>query len=120
MDNKEFKQQIKLRAFKLARRIVSLVNKFPRTRAAWVIADQLIRAGTSIGSNIIESQASSSRKEFTNYLFIALKSGNETKWWLALSKDLDSKIVKEIDEIIQENDEIVKILGKSLLTLKRK
>ncbi len=120
MDKNDFKQQIKLRAFNLARRTIQLSNKFSKTRAAWVITDQLIRAITSIGANIIEAQAASSRKDFINYLHIALKSGNESKFWLALARDLDAQLIVEINEIIKETDELVKILGKSLLTLKGK
>ena len=120
MNKNDFKQQIKLRAFNLARWAIQLSNKFPKTRASWIIIDQLIRAITSIGANIIEAQAASSRKDFINYLHIALKSGNESKFWLALARDLDAKLLIEINEMIAEADELVKILGKSLLTLKGK
>ncbi|KKQ55004.1 MAG: hypothetical protein US74_C0045G0007 [Parcubacteria group bacterium GW2011_GWA2_38_13] len=55
-----------------------------------------------------------------NFLNHALKSGNETKFWLALSKDLDEKIIPELDVYLKETDEIVKILGSSISTLKGK
>ena len=119
-NNKEFKEQLITRAFNLARKTIFLVDKFPNKRSAWVISDQLIRAVTSIGANIIEAQAASSRRDFTNFLNHALKSGNETKFWLALAKDLDSKLVSEIDELLRETDELAKILGSSLLTLRGK
>jgi four helix bundle protein len=120
MNNEKFKKMLKLRSFSLARNIIKLVDKFPSKRAAWVISDQLLRAATSIGANIIESQAASSKKDFINFLNHALKSGNETKFWLALSKDLDQKLVSEIETLLKETDEIVKILGASIATLKDK
>jgi four helix bundle protein len=120
MNNEEFKKMLKLRSYNLARNIMKLVDKFPSKRAAWVICDQLLRAATSIGANIIESQAASSKKDFINFLNHALKSGNETKFWLALSKDLDQKLVSEIETLLKEADEIVKILGSSIATLKGK
>ena len=119
-NNKEFKEQLITRAFNLARKTISLVDKFPNKRSAWVIADQLLRAATSIGANIIEAQAASSRRDFTNFLNHALKSGNETKFWLALAKDLDPKLVREIEELLKETDELARILGSSLLTLRGK
>ncbi|OGH19176.1 MAG: hypothetical protein A2868_00030 [Candidatus Levybacteria bacterium RIFCSPHIGHO2_01_FULL_40_15b] len=119
-NNKEFKEQLITRAFNLARKTISLVDKFPNKRSAWVIADQLLRAATSIGANIIEAQAASSRRDFTNFLNHALKSGNETKFWLALAKDLDPKLVLEIEELLKETDELARILGSSLLTLRGK
>ncbi|PIS14817.1 four helix bundle protein [Candidatus Shapirobacteria bacterium CG09_land_8_20_14_0_10_39_12] len=120
MDNEEFKKKLIKRAFDLARKVIALVAKFPNTRTAWIITDQLVRAATSIGANIIEAQAASSKKDFVNFLNHSLKSGNETKFWLALARDLDEKLVPEINEIIEETDELVKILGSSILTLKGK
>ncbi len=120
MNNEEFKKKLITRAFNLARAVIKLVNKFPSNRAAWVIADQLIRAATSIGANIIEAQAASSKKDFINFLNHGLKSGNETKFWLALSKDLDEKLILEIESLLKETDELVKILGSSISTLKGK
>jgi len=120
MNNEEFRNKLITRAFNLARRVIALVNKFPNCRASWVISDQLIRAITSIGANIIEAQAASSKKDFINFLNHALKSGNESKFWLALSRELDEKLITEINEIIKETDELVKILGSSISTLKGK
>ena len=99
-DNKEFARDLIRRAFKLAKRIISLVNRFPNRRVAWIIADQLLRAATSIGANIIEAQAASSKKDFINFLSHALKSGNETKFWLALAKDVASEEREEVLSLI--------------------
>lgn len=119
-NNEDFKKRLISRAFMLARQTISLVDKFPSKRSAWVISDQLIRAGTSIGANIIEAQAASSKKDFINFLNHALKSGNETKFWLTLAKDLDVKLVSEIELLLQETDELSRILGSSISTLKGK
>ncbi|KKQ57101.1 MAG: TIGR02436 family protein [Parcubacteria group bacterium GW2011_GWA2_38_13] len=120
MDNQEFKKKLIIRSFNLARNVIKLADTFPQKRSAWIIIDQLLRAITSIGANIIEAQAASSRKDFINFLNHALKSGNETKFWLALSKDLDEKLISEIEKYLKETDEIVKILGSAIATLKGK
>lgn len=120
MEKEEFKKMLKLRAFNLARNIMKLTDKFPQKRSIWVIADQLLRSATSIGANVIESQAASSKKDFINFLNHALKSGNETKFWLALAKDLDDRIIPEIETYIRETDELTKMLGSSIATLKGK
>lgn len=120
MSNEEFKKKLINRAFVFARDIITLVDKFPNKRSAWVISDQLIRAATSIGANIIEAQAASSRKDFVNFLNHALKSGNETKFWLALSNEIASIHKLEIDSLLKEVDELTKILGSSIATLKGK
>ena len=120
MQNEEFKKQLINRAFVFARKVIALVDKFPNKRSAWIITDQLIRAATSIGANIIEAQAASSKRDFINFLNHALKSGNETKFWLALAKDVAPNLVDEINNLLKEVDELVKILGSSISTLKGK
>lgn len=119
-NNDEFRKKLINRSFVLARNILVLTDKFPNKRSAWVITDQLIRAATSIGANIIEAQAASSRKDFVNFLNHALKSGNETKFWLALSKDIALNQTEEINSLLKEVDELVRILGSSIATLKGK
>ncbi|OGH12640.1 MAG: hypothetical protein A2776_03125 [Candidatus Levybacteria bacterium RIFCSPHIGHO2_01_FULL_40_10] len=88
--------------------------------ATKIIVNQLIRSLTSIGANIIEAKASSSKKDFARYFDIALKSANETKYWLYLLRDLDKADKLKIQEIIDETAEIANIIGSSLLTMRNK
>ena len=120
MTNDEYRKKLIQRAFVLARKTILLVDTFPNKRSAWVISDQLIRAVTSIGANIIEAQAASSKRDFINFLNHALKSGNETKFWFALAKDIASDQVETIELLMKEVDELTKILGSSIATLKGK
>jgi len=120
MTNDEYRKKLIQRAFVLARKTILLVDTFPNKRSAWVISDQLIRAVTSIGANIIEAQAASSKRDFINFLNHALKSGNETKFWLALAKDIASDQLETIELLMKEVDELTKILGSSIATLKGK
>jgi four helix bundle protein len=85
-----------------------------------IIAKQLLRAATSVGANIFEAQASPSRKDFTNFFHHSLKSANETKYWLCLLKDANKVNIEIIDKLIKEIDELAKILGSSILTLRAK
>lgn len=120
MTNDDYKKNLIKRTFVLARLVLKLVNKFPAKRSASVIADQLLRSATSIGANIIEAQAASSKKDFINFLNYALKSANETKFWLALARDLDKELIPEINQLLKETEELAKILGSSISTLKGK
>ena len=117
-NNDDFKRKLINRAFIFSRSVIALVDKFPNKRSAWIIADQLIRAATSIGANIIEAQAGSSKRDFVNFLSHALKSANETKFWLALAKDLLPNELEKIGILLKEVDELAKILGSSISTLK--
>lgn len=113
MDSKE-------RSYKFSLKIIKFIDKLPRETSTQIIARQLLRAATSIGANIIEAQASSSRKDFTNFFNHSLKSANETKYWLGLLKDANKSDEETVSALIKEVNEIANILGSSILTLKGK
>ncbi|MCD6086087.1 four helix bundle protein [bacterium] len=111
-------EHVRIRAYRVALKTIKLINTFPNKKAFWSLADQLLRAITSIGANIIEAKSSSSRKEFIKFYEIALKSANESKFWLCLIRDSKIGDQKLVSSILQEVTEISKILASSLLTLK--
>jgi four helix bundle protein len=75
-----------------------------------------LRSATSIGANVIEGKSGNSRKNLISYFSIAL---NETKYWLCLIRDTLEVDKMETNQLISEADEISKISGKSILTLKQ-
>jgi len=85
--NSKFKSDLKKRCFDLSLKIIRLADSLPNKRSAWVIADQLISSATSIGANLTEAMASSSRLEYKKFYEIALKSANETIYGLELLRD---------------------------------
>ncbi len=48
------KKDIQYRSKLCAVRIIKLANKLPRTTAGFVLAEQLIKSGTSVGANTVE------------------------------------------------------------------
>ena len=108
----------KVRAYKFALQVIGLTDSLSNRRADIIISDQLLRSATSIGANIIEAQAASSRKDFRNFLNHSLKSANETKFWLALLRDSGKKTKEEINPMLSEVKELANILAASVLTLK--
>ena len=110
---------IEQRSYAFALRIIKLVESLSHGFVSKVIGDQLLRSATSIGANIVEAQAASSRRDFTNFMNHALKSANETKFWLGLLRD-SGKIDKEaINPLLDETKQLANILASSILTLKR-
>lgn len=97
------------------------MKDLPNEKVFWIISDQLLRSATSIGANIIEAQAASSKRDFIKFFEISLKSVNETKYWLGLLRDGTETNNKErINKLLKETEELSNILGASLLTLKNK
>ena len=96
-----------------------MIKLLPNKKSIWVISDQLVRSATSIGANIIEAQASSSRREFKRYLEISLRSSNETKYWLDLLEKTEKQDMPNIEWEIKEATQISKILASSIIKLKK-
>lgn len=117
---KNSKPELKYRAFYLSINVIKFLESLTYKQSIKIITDQLIRSITSVGANIVEAKSSSSKKEFLNYFQIALKSANETKYWLAMLKELLPKEKEKIDIFLKEIDEISKIIGTSVLTMKGK
>jgi len=111
---------IKYRAYNFALAVIKYLNTIEVKRVFNSIVDQLIRSATSIGANIVEGKSGSSKRDLINFYKIALKSANETKYWLCLLRDTFIKEKQEINSLIREADEISKILGASLITLQGK
>ncbi|WP_417431068.1 four helix bundle protein [Halpernia sp.] len=50
----------------------------------FIIANQLLKSGTSVGANIFEAQSAESRADFIHKLKIADKEARESEYWLLL------------------------------------
>jgi len=84
------------------------------------MGNQLLRAATSIGANMVEAQAASSRRDFIKFYEIALKSSNETKYWVCLLRDSYPELKEKCAELLKEVNEVSNMLASSVLTLKGK
>ncbi|MCD6317659.1 four helix bundle protein [Candidatus Aerophobetes bacterium] len=73
---------------KLALEIYKLTKNFPKDER-FRIVDQICRAAISVPTNIAEGTGRHSKKEFSQFLYIARGSVEETKYLLLLAKDLN-------------------------------
>ena len=119
MQIKNEKEEFKRRLYKFVLTLLHFIKLLPKNQINKVLADQLIRSGTSILANYIEAQSASSRKDYVNFFNHSLKSANESKMWLALLRDTGCKD-KKIENLINELKEISDIFASSIITLKGK
>lgn len=121
MQNKERKESdIKTRSDIYALDIIKFLDNIDKKDiTTQIIAKQLVRSATSIGANIIEAQAGSSRKDFTNFLSYSLKSANESKFWLGLLRDSKKSDKVRTELLLKETSELASILGSSIIRLKK-
>ncbi len=105
------KRDIEERTFKFAVRVVKMSRFIPKTVDGRVLANQVLRSGTSIGANVEEAEAAYSKREFAMKMGIALKEARETHYWLRLIEAVDLLKPARMKAIIQEAAELKKILG---------
>jgi len=119
-DKEKFKKDFKRRLYSFTLKLVEFLDTLPKDNVSRRLGDQLLRSGTSIIANYVEGQAASSKRDFTNFFNIALKSANESKLWLALLRDTNRAKPKDAEWFLNELDEISRIFASSILTLKGK
>jgi four helix bundle protein len=118
--NLNLKSDLNHRSYRFSLSVIGFINLFPSSKVFWVIGDQLLRSSLSIGANIVEAKASASKRDFINYFQISLKSANETVYWLSVLKDSNLTKSKQTSLLIDECQQLCRMLGSSLLTMKGK
>ncbi|WP_319800068.1 four helix bundle protein [Flavobacterium sp. N1718] len=107
---------ISKRTFDFSLRIIQLADNLEQRRR-FVLANQLLRSGTSIGANVREASAAESRKDFIHKMAIASKEARETLYWLQLIQFAESNL-PELEDRVSEIKSIVNILTKIVKTTK--
>src|SRR5688572_22755768 len=104
------KDDLKLRTKSFALRILKMVDALPNSKAGKAIAAQIVRSGTSVGSNYRATCRARSRAEFISKIGMVEEEADETAFWLELIIDhglLDAKLVQSL---LQEDSELTAIM----------
>jgi four helix bundle protein len=116
----EPKTDLRERSFGFAVRIIKLCGFIQNNhRSVKVIVNQMIRSGTSIGANIEEAKGAQSKADFLAKYHIALKEARETHYWIRLLLATNLIQQKRLQPILNECEEIIKMLVASLITAKK-
>ncbi len=103
------------KTFEFALLIVEFAEKLESTRK-YVVANQLLKSGTSVGANVREAQNAESKADFIHKMKIAAKEADETEYWLLLCQK--SENYPDCDLLQKEVKEIVRILSKIIASSK--
>ena len=101
---------IENKSFLFAIRIVRLYKFLCEEKKEYILSKQLLRAGTSIGANVTESQQAQSKPDFVSKISIALKEASETKYWIKLLGATEYLSENQTKSILDDCVEIEKIL----------
>lgn len=98
--------------------ITKLYVELKDTKSEYVLSKQLLRSATSIGANSEEAVGGSSKKDFIAKFQIAYKEARETKYWLQLLRDSNFIDNDKSQVLLNDTDEILRILSSILSTSK--
>lgn len=101
---------IREKSFRFAVRIVRLYQHLCNEKKEYVLSKQVLRSGTSIGANVEEAQGGVSKADFSSKISIAYKEAKETHYWLRLLHATEYLDQQSYNSIIEDCDEICKLL----------
>lgn len=76
----------------------------------YILSKQLLKSGTSVGSNVEEALAGQSRPDFLSKMSIASKEARESNYWLRLLRDGKILDPKYLEKPLADSKELVLIL----------
>lgn len=90
--------------------IIEFCKKIPKNEITKPLIGQVVRSGTSVGSNYCEADCAESRKDFEHKLGICKKEAKETKHWLRIVAKAVPEIKEEAKKLWKESNELQLIL----------
>ena len=119
-NNKNKEYDLEERTAKFSENIIEFIKNIKRDDINRNIINQLARAATSIGANYCEANASSSKKDFRNKIYICKKETNETKYWLRILAKYQPELKEKTRIFWKEAHEFHLIFQKITNTLDKK
>ena len=97
------------KSFLFSVRIIKLFQYLCKKEREFVLSKQILRSGTSIGSNVEEAHGGISTSDFSNKISIAYKEARETHYWLRLLFAAEYINKKIFDSLLSDCDELCRI-----------
>ena len=112
MDAEELKKRTKQSGL----RIPKLIEALPSSKAANVIANQLLRSSTSVGANYRSACHARSKPDFISKAGISIEEADESLYWMEMLLEAEIMPKEKLTALMKEADEIVAILTASVKT----
>ena len=110
---------MKQRTKKFALRTIKLAQSLGSDWVSRVIGNQLLRSGTSVGSNYRAATRARSAAEFRSKMGIVLEEADESSYWMELLVESELVSQGKLQPLIQEANELVAITVASINTSRR-
>jgi four helix bundle protein len=109
--------ELKLRTKNFSLTIIDLVEKLPNSISVRVVANQIVKSGTSVGANYRAVCRARSDREFVSKMNIVLEEADETLFWIEIIMDKQWINKPELEVIWKEGNELTAIFVSSLKTV---
>ena len=109
---------VQIKSYAFAVRIVNVFKYLSEEKKEYVLSKQLLRCGTSIGANIEEAIGGQTEKDFFAKLTISYKEARETHYWIRLLKDTSYLSNEEAQSLLNDVEELLRIIGSIQKTLR--
>lgn len=116
MTSVDLKKRLKV----FALRIIKLSESLPNNNVGNTLGKQIIRSGTSPGANYRSACIGKSERDFLNKLKMVEEELDETIYWIELIIESGQMKAKLLDDLLKENNELLKIIVSSIVTMKKK
>jgi four helix bundle protein len=111
---------IRARAFQFACTVVAVALQIRPVPGVRSVIEQLVRSATSVGANLEEAKAASTRREFIRFVEISLREARETHYWLRIAVAVKLTPVTTLQPLLEESDQLIRILTVIVLNTKRR
>jgi four helix bundle protein len=111
---------LQIKSYDFALRIIRTYRYICTEKKEFVLSKQLLRSGTSIGANVEEAIGGQSEKDFFAKISICYKEARETHYWLRLLKDSGYFSEDQIVSLMNDCEELLRIIGSIQKTMKSK
>ncbi|MGE5264087.1 MAG: four helix bundle protein [Acidobacteriota bacterium] len=113
-------EELKKRTKQFALRSIQLCNNLPTNRSGHIVANQLIRCSTSVGSNYRSACRARPSADFVSKMGITLEEADESVYWMEIIVESGMQSAKQVAPLLQEGNELVAIFVSSLNTAQKK
>ncbi len=112
MTNEEFNKIFRDRTKQFAIQVFLLINKVHFNTATKIITYQLGKSASSVGANFRAFCRGRSKAEKFSKICTVVEEADECEYWLEILDALEFDHQQELQELLQENLEIIKITQK--------
>lgn len=118
MTNQEFNELFRERTKIFAIHVFQLINKVSFNTANKIITYQLGKSASSVGANFRAFCRGRSKAESFAKICIVVEEADECEYWLQILQTMEPGNKQQIQDLLNENLEIIKITQKIKTALK--